>query len=547
MKQPVKFVTIIILTILTAGANAVSPDRIVAASPDPALMTATASTCQVDAGSELPPLNHQTYLPLAIKNGGNSHVQLTQVHALALNNLLANGSFESGDLSGWSAGGAPASTTQAHTGNWSARIANNDMEAVVATLPGKTYKMTAWVKIVSETGSDWGGFRLEAISWDWNSLAHSGYLSSKVYGNAWFKVAVSFTATTNSTRIKVGYFGGSGKSMVVHFDDALVFEKSATNQPPVISAVSLAPVSISNLPQTQNFSLTVDDPDGAVERVLWDFGDGTRSLSASGSHRAALPGAFAATVSVADDDGGISTQTIFWNAADPDFPTLTIANPALNGLTVNSASLALAGTSGGNVDTVQVSTDRGFVGAAGGTANWSATVPLKPGANRILVQARGTNGTVTTVERTVCFNPSGPLQISNVVLASPTVEQWEMLEINFAVDNSAATYPQFPYQPTPAPGLEWLDGITVDGYFSADNWQTVYKRPAFLRQPFERAKKGNREWLHPTGNAVWTVRFAPPVAGNWQFYIDATEAKGTVRSAVGSFAVTGPTNPNNHG
>jgi chitodextrinase len=39
-----------------------------------------------------------------------------------------------------------------------------------------------------------------------------------------------------------------------------------------------------------------DDPDGAIVHVEWDFGDGTRALSASGSRTAALPGNYVATV-----------------------------------------------------------------------------------------------------------------------------------------------------------------------------------------------------------------------------------------------------------
>jgi hypothetical protein len=87
------------------------------------------------------------YLPLI-----NRYV--VYVRGWPLTNLLANSQFESGDLQGWEAGGATASSAQAHTGHWSARAVGQAMRTFVATTPGRSYKVTAWIKIASQTGTE---------------------------------------------------------------------------------------------------------------------------------------------------------------------------------------------------------------------------------------------------------------------------------------------------------------------------------------------------------------------------------------------------------
>src|SRR3989304_2220701 len=153
---------------------------------------------------------------------------------------------------------------------------------------------------------------------------------------------------------------------------------------------------------------------------------------------------------------------------------------------------------------------------------------------------------MATAERRVRYVPSGPLGVSNVQSAA-SGPRWEPLEITFAIDNSAATHPQFPYDPAPPPGLAWVDGVTVDALFTPDNWRTVYRRPAFLSQRYHGALKGGEEGLYPQGDPVWAVRFAPSAPGTWTYRIEVTEAKGTAQSSERTFSVTAPTNPNNHG
>jgi hypothetical protein len=451
-------------------------------------------------------------------------------------NLLPNGDFESG-LSGWTGGIASASTEYAHSGTHSARVTGGLMEAVVSTQIGTHYKCTAWIRIVSESGSDWGGFFVEAVDQGWSSLASSGFLVTANRGTGWFKVAIAFTATTSQTRLHIGYFGGPGRSMVTHVDDVRMFVRPSTNTPPDVSC-QLTPVSISVLPATQSFSLTADDPDGAVVRIEWDFGDGTRSLAATGERTVLLPASATATLRVADDDGGTTVRSLPWAASGGAYPTLVVMQPAAERIEVAASTVTLTGTS--NASAVRFSTDRGAVGDAAGTTAWTATVPLEPGLNRILVQAYGSGGSVVTASRTVVSIPSTQLSVGAVTLLPQTQQQYEPVEITFRISGSGATHPQFPYDPSPPPGLQWADGISVDGEFTNDNWSTVLVRPGFVLQRYDRALKGNEEWLYPTGDPLWCVRFAPPASGAWKYRIRIAERKGTVLSAEAAISAAPP-------
>lgn len=467
-----------------------------------------------------------------------------------IENLLPNGDFERGALASWEAGaGVVATTDYAHSGQYAACLPNNaSMRSQwIAMQPGDAYKLTAWIKIVEEqiiSDDLWGGFSLSVSDDAWQMLAQSDALVEDRYGNQWFKLAISFTATQAAALVDIGYFGGSGRRMTVCVDDIMFFRKG-DNQPPRFTAV-LTPTTLAALPAMQRFALSGDDPDGAIERVLWDFGDGVRALTWQGERRAALPGVYTATIHVADDEGAVTTQTVTWIAVDPGWPTVQIMSPSVDVGEVSTATLRLSGVASGDVVEVVVSTDRGSIVAAQGTTNWRTNLPLHPGVNRILVQARDRSGRIATVERSIHYEPNGALSIRN--LAFPlAVEQWEPLEIMFDLANSAATHPHFPFDADAPSGLVWIDGVTVEASFTPDDWTTVYTRPAFLQQPYTRMLKQEQEWLYPLGEPQWMVRFAPPTQGMWQFRIAAQEAKGAVESAVYTFTVDAPTNPLNHG
>jgi hypothetical protein len=479
----------------------------------------------VDASGDLGPISNDASTTVASRQG----------------NGLNNGSFEDG-LGGWSASGDASTSSDAHDGGSSARLANANIEQSFATRSGTEYKVTAWVKIAEQSGDTWGGFRAEVLSGG-ASLAHSGYLTASSYGNDWFQIALRFRAAGDSSRLVIGHFGDG--TMVAQVDDVRAFEKGP-NVAPVFS-YRLEPANLTALPGDQGYVVEAHDPDGAVAQVYWDFGDGTRALRSSGSRRVSNAGTHVATVRVVDDEGLSVTRSVEWQAEDSSWPRLNVDTPARLSALSESDSYTLRGTAGSSIRRVRVSSDRGYSGVADGTTSWSATVPLQPGNNRILVQAHGENGRIATSERIVRYAPPGDLAVTDLRESPPSVGRWEMLEATFRIVNSAATHTQFPYDLSPPAGLEWIDGITVEGLFTNDNWQTVYRRPAFLNQRYERALKDGQEWLYPTGDPVWTVRFAPPAEGNWSYCIEVLEAKGSARSAERTFTVGGPAQALNHG
>lgn len=460
-------------------------------------------------------------------------------------NLLANGSFEGGSFAGWSPNGATATNTDARHGSWSARITNQMMDAIVNTTPGLEFKATAWVRIISETGDDWGGFVFGATSWDWQNLGQTPWLVQTERGSQWFKVAFKFIATTPQTRIGIGYFGGPGRSMVTLADDIKVFVRTP-NEAPVVSA-SLSPSVIGSLPMNQTFTLTGDDPDGAIERVSWVFGDGACAQEASGTRRVAGPGSWVARVRAGDDDGSVTEILLPWSASGAGFPSLVVTNPAAPETTQSSAIAALAGTASGTGLTVRVTTDRCGQTTVSGTTSWSANVQLLPGWNRVLVQVRDSAGRVVTSERRIRYVPADPLQVAVISETTAPVERWGVFEAQFRLDGTAATHPQFPFTTAPPPGLEWVDGVSVDAVFTRDNWATTLRRPAFFMQPHDRQRKSDMEWLYPVGPPVWCVRFSPPEAGLWTWRIEVREARGQSVSPDRQFVVVPASAPFNRG
>ncbi len=460
-------------------------------------------------------------------------------------NLLVNPGFETGNLSGWS-GQAQATQADRRSGSWSARFTNGSLEQVVATTPGKTYKLTAWVRIASQSGNDWGGFRIEVQSFDWRQLAFSGWITLESAGSGWTKYALSFTAATSQSRIQIGYFGGPNQQILAYADDLAVFEKTGSGLPPQITPRLTVVNDNGSGAATLNYGFEGDDADGAIVRVNWSFGDGARSQAFAGSRRVAVPGDYTAVFKAADDDGNVVTVNLAWRLRAPSgSPWIRIDQPA-EGATVSTSSTIVQGAAGGSIAQILVSTDRDSMAIASGGASWSATLPLKPGWNRILAQVRDTQGRVRTAERRVRFVPSSALSISNFSVTGK-LERWEPVEIRFQVNNSAATHPQLPYEANRPRGLEWVDGISVDAYFTRDNWVTSLRRPAFLQQRYQRALKSNEEWMYPQGTPVWTVRFAPPEAGTWKYRIEVREARGTARSAERTLTINPPTDPLNRG
>ncbi len=121
------------------------------------------------------------------------------------------------------------------------------------------------------------------------------------------------------------------------------------------------------------------------------------------------------------------------------------------------------------------------------------------------------------------------------------IPKYEKLEITFQVNTVAANL-QFPYDPTPPPGIPAGAGISVDAQFTPDNWQTFYSQPAFYYQDYQYQDVNGKDWIYPTGSYSWKVRFAPDRVGDWQYKLIAKDAGGQTVSNPVSFAVSSSAN-----
>jgi len=119
------------------------------------------------------------------------------------------------------------------------------------------------------------------------------------------------------------------------------------------------------------------------------------------------------------------------------------------------------------------------------------------------------------------------LIVTHVEANATSVGLYEKFELTFEVSGTVASHFDWPYDPSPPPGVPAGVGITVEGLFSDDNWATTVVQPAFLYQDYARSQHNGREHLYPQGDPVWKIRFAPQNAGTWRYRIRATDGSGT--------------------
>ncbi|TAA41836.1 carbohydrate binding domain-containing protein [Corallincola spongiicola] len=146
-------------------------------------------------------------------------------------NLLQNGDFESGNTAGWVPGysATTAVTTSAYTGNYALSSTNRTewyhgpKQVVTNTLTvGKTYQLSAWVRMVSGTSS-----KIESRLLTQDGNGHTWTKLGQVSGSTqWQEITAEFTVTaTGSLRQAELYFFGphAGSEFIV--DDVVLTEK----------------------------------------------------------------------------------------------------------------------------------------------------------------------------------------------------------------------------------------------------------------------------------------------------------------------------------
>jgi len=170
---------------------------------------------------------------------------------------------------------------------------------------------------------------------------------------------------------------------------------------------------------------------------------------------------------------------------------------------------------------------------------------------------------VTSVPGDYQVNPATEaakgLHFDSILSNDGTIPVYDKFELTFSLGDSLASRPDFPYDPSPPPGLPGRIGVTVDALFLPPgqvDWNKAQVQPAFRYQPFQLFVSNDAEGLYPVGNLTWMARFSPQIIGEWKFKLRAQDAsicssgvstcQNWVESAVGSFKASAPL-PGQHG
>jgi hypothetical protein len=163
---------------------------------------------------------------------------------------------------------------------------------------------------------------------------------------------------------------------------------------------------------------------------------------------------------------------------------------------------------------------------AGALPEPSRTVPKKPPTSTILAETLPASTPAVEPDTPQPVQEPIPLNITELNIVTPDVQQYERFEVQFQVDRKFQN-PDWPYDANPPPGIQPGAGISVDALFSADGWQTLAVQTAFYYQPFQIQAMSGKDHYTPSGGPRWAVRFAPQQPGAWEYRLRVTDAAGT--------------------
>jgi PKD repeat protein len=158
-------------------------------------------------------------------------------------------------------------------------------------------------------------------------------------------------------------------------------------------------------PFTTIFSANASDPDGSVEQVLWDFGDGTEGLGEDLTHTYTDPGHYTPTVTAIDDDGEPFTES-------PGEIVVT-GNPPTAAFSIQAEGNGVRVDGSGSGDPDGTITQFGWDFDEDGKVDVSASSPKAEwhygtgGLKQITLAVESSNGEVAGVTHTVQLGGSG--------------------------------------------------------------------------------------------------------------------------------------------
>ncbi len=457
-------------------------------------------------------------------------------------NLLQNGDFEKGSMPPWSGGGS-VNTEVKHAGNYAGKFISEQYtrQGWISVTPGKPYIFSTWFRWEAMSGDGWGDSKIEIHNSDWTLIAQETGFHKKYSPGEWVKVAIAFTPTKNQVQVSIGVYGPR-QNALVYFDDVALQEKIG-NSPPELNPQ--ADKVTGSVPFTVNFQANANDPDGAIDHLVWNFGDGTESRDFNPQHVYTSRGSFVVELTAHDNDGAKTTERLNIEVTDSVSPIVTITSPvSTETYETGASSMDLAGNAQGQSNITSVVWDNVSNGEAGiisitqtKSVNWSATVPLKPGNNHIVVTATDAQGNTGTDRIVVTRAVSAP-RISEVHVNTAAPRVYDKYEVTFQLETVAA-HPMFMYDPAPPPGTPIGTGVTAEAVITTPTGQVV-RQPAFYNQDTQKVGSGNSAYyeLLPTTN--WKIRYSPQQEGIHQVNLFAQDASGTVNQVVGTFTASSP-------
>ncbi|MDM8521061.1 PKD domain-containing protein [Anaerolineales bacterium HSG6] len=454
---------------------------------------------------------------------------------------FSNGDFESGDLSDWTVKGTKEGVKIiVEAENHVAQFTDNTaIQQAIQLKEGQKYTATAMFRCHHFEGGTWGNISFKLINsnttpWQDIIARKPADLSSFCQDKTWHKIALSFTAPyEGQAQLEVGVHG-ERTQVELSFDEVNVAAvNSVTPIPPTLKLQT--DVSSGSVPLTVAFTANAEDTDGAVDYYVWQFGDGSEARIANPEHTFYQRGEYEVVLSVWDNEGNSTSDTVMITVTDATAPTLTVSETTLSTtdetLTVQG-KLEPAQESGSPlISLVWDNLSTGDVGAVAPQENWTIEqIPLTYGSNEILLTALDQAGKISTAKLDVTRILNQP-QITDITPLSPNqIGLYEPYEVQFEVTTVAKNM-FLQYDKTPPVGVEPNIGVTVEGIISSPTGEI--RQPAFFMTKVMTVADRYVE----TAEKAWRLRLTPQTIGTHHVALQVTDASGTSMVDVGDFEV----------
>ncbi|MFC1654734.1 PKD domain-containing protein [Myxococcota bacterium] len=189
-----------------------------------------------------------------------------------------------------------------------------------------------------------GALTGNSLSWDLDLVGDGQgpvHTSSGASGSYSFPAGISVD-TEYTLSLRAEDSGGLADSAQI----TVWVRPSATNSPPIISAVSARPNPV-NVGVEVTFECSAGDPDNDPLTYSWQFGDGGNGSGATATHSYSSSGNYNATVSVDDGQGHTVEDTISVTVVDPDICVIEAEDMSLSGYEIEGDYIATYSTGSG--------------------------------------------------------------------------------------------------------------------------------------------------------------------------------------------------------